>query len=108
MILNELVRARARLERLGACNHAAMEDAAFLIHLVIGYGAVQQAAVVPHHKITRLPAVGVYESPLRRVAEKLLEDCRSLRLRQAENMRGVVAEIERPLAGIGMGAHERV
>ena len=28
MILNELVRARARLERLGACNHAAMEDAA--------------------------------------------------------------------------------
>src|SRR5215831_14112801 len=96
------------LERLRAAHHAAVQNAPFPTHFVIGNGAMQQTAVVPHDEITRLPAVSVDELPLGRVAEKLPEDCRTLRLGQAEDVRGMIAEIERPLAGVGMGAHERM
>src|SRR5271166_1855216 len=97
-----------RSERDRAAHHAAVQDAPVLARLVIGNGPMQQTAVVPHHEIAPAPTVGVDESPLGRVLQQLIEEGGSLRLGHAEDVRGVVAEIERLVTGIRMSTDERV
>ena len=69
---------------------------------------VQQNPVVPNDEIAGSPAMYVDELPLRRVFEKLGENDGAFGLRQPDDMRRVIAEIQRLAAGLGMGAHQRV
>jgi hypothetical protein len=44
-----------------------VQDAPISADFVIGYGAVKEAAIVPHHQIADAPAVAIDELRLRRV-----------------------------------------
>src|ERR1700740_497235 len=94
------------LYRHRSANHAAVEDAPVSAHFEIGDGAVKEAAIVPHHQIANAPAVGIDELRLRRVFQQFVEERPSLRFGHPKYVRGMVAEIKRLRARLGMGAHQ--
>src|SRR5712692_8622935 len=55
------------LQRHSALDDAAVHDPPVFVGFEVADGAVQQAAIVPHHQISQAPAMGVDELPLRRV-----------------------------------------
>ena len=75
---------------------------------VIGDNAMQQAAVIPHHQIADAPMMGVDEMALCRMVEQFPVQRSAFRLGHAENMRRVIAEIERLASGIRVGTHQRM
>src|ERR1700722_9894504 len=91
-----------------ALDHVAVHDAPVSVHRVIGDGAVQQAAVVPHHEIAEAPAMRMDKRRLRRLLQQRLEESGTLFFRHSDDAYRVVSEIERRSASIGVGAHQRV
>src|SRR5438067_4077545 len=89
----------ARSDRHRTSDDAAVHDAPVLTHRGIDHNAMQQTAVVPHDQITRAPAMDVDELRLRDMREQLVEQRPPLCLGEAEDMRRMIAEIERLSAG---------
>ena len=69
---------------------------------------MQETAVVPHHDIADPPAMCVNELSLCGVREQLAQQPGAFPGRQADDVRCVVAEIERLSAALRMGAHQRM
>jgi hypothetical protein len=95
-------------ERHGAADDAAVHDAAVARHLEIGGGAVQQAAVVPHHQFAEPPAMSIDKARLRRVRQEFGEQRGAVRFGQPDDVRRMVADIERLAPGIRVRAHQRM
>src|SRR5436853_6862839 len=94
------IRASADSERHGALDDAAVHDAPISPHRIIDDKPVQQTAVVPHDEIAGMPAMPINKLRLCRVIEEFAKEGRALRLRHAEDVRGVVAKMERLAAGL--------
>src|ERR1700730_15870167 len=99
---------RPRSDGHRASNYAAVKDAPVSAHLVIGDGSVKEATIVPNHQIALSPTGAINKIRLCRVVQKLVEKRCSLSLGHTGDVRGMIAEIKRLLAGCRMGAHERV
>src|SRR5262249_38049914 len=95
-------------ERHRALDNAAVHDAPVFSERGIDDQAVQQTTVVPHDEIAGMPAMPIDEWWLCRVYDQLVEQCPTLRLRQAADVRRMVAEVERLAAGLRMRSNERM
>src|SRR6267143_1843096 len=67
-----------------ALQHDAIKVAR-LPHVVVAVRLVQQAAVVPHHEVARLPAMAILEPFGRGVPQQLVEQRQGLLVVQAED-----------------------
>src|SRR5713226_302278 len=77
-------------ERHRAADDAAVHDAPVFVRLVIGKRAAEEAPVVPHDEVAELPMVGMDETPLSRMLEKLGEKGGARRFGEIPDVRRVV------------------
>ena len=69
---------------------------------------MKEASVIPNHQIAAAPTMHVNKFRSRRMLKQFIEQRHSFRLGHTKDVRGVVTEVESPLPGFRMDAHERV
>src|SRR5436305_10399966 len=76
-----------------AFDEAAMHDPPVFAAVGVEHGAMQQAAIVPHHEVAGAPAVAVHKPRLRRVFEEVAQQRRAFRRAQLADVHRAVAEL---------------
>src|SRR5690348_3104215 len=103
-----LFRSPAAGSRWNPADHGTAPNDALLGRRIVWRRTVHHAAIVPDQEFARLPAMFVRQIGVRRESVQLVDQHAPFRVRQPDDVFGVIAEEQALAAGLGMRAYYRM